>query len=197
MPNFPGPFAVEYKYQALLREHSAEFNCVAIGNPPPGTPVASITLATKSGGSVPLQTGVQNFWNFYRGGHATATTLLEWILWRYTDGSYEKTFIASGTVTNPTGANGTGGAARQEIVTMRSAGGGIMRIEWMENPSTGDTQFALIPSGSGAYYQQVAAYLLSSEGWAIARDNGFPIAGLRVSRGQNEALWRKINRPNS
>lgn len=197
MPNFPGPFAVEFKYLALTREHSAELNCVAIGNPPPGTPVASITLATKSGGSVSLQTGVQNFWNFYRGGHGTATSLLEWILWRYTDASYEKTFIASGTVTNPLGAAGTAQPARQEIATMRSAGGGIMRIEWMEGIVTGDTQQALVPSGSGSYYQQVAAYLLSSEGWAIARDNGFPIAGLRRSLGQNEAIWRKINRPNA
>lgn len=197
MANFPGPYAVEFKYQALTREHSAELNCAAIGNPPPGTPVASITLATRSGGSVALQTGVQNFWNFYRTGHGNTASLLEWALWKYTVGTYEKAYVAGGAVTNPLGSGGTATAARQAVASLRTANGGIMFVEWLEGIATEDSSIALIPSGVGAYYQSVAAYLLSSEGWAIGRDDSFPIAALKVSRGQNEAIWRKINRPNS
>lgn len=197
MPNLPGPYSVEYRYQALTREHVLELNTIAVGNPPPGTAVASVTLATKSGGSVPLQTGVQNFWNFYRVGHAAATSLLEWVLWKWTFDGLSKDFVCSGTVTNPLGAGGTAQPARQTVASMRTAGGSHFFINWIEGISNNDTVFALVPSGAGAYYQQCAAYLLSSEGWVIGRDDSFPVAGLRVSNGQNEAVWRKINRPNA
>lgn len=197
MANFPGPYAVEFKYQAATREHSAELNCAAIGNPPPGTPAASITLATRSGGSVALQTGVQNFWNFYRGGHATTNTLLEWSLWQYVTGTFEKVFVTGGSVTNPLGASGTPQATRQSIISLRTANGGVMFVEWLEGNTLADTTAALIPSGVGTYFQQVAAYLLSSEGWAIGRDDSFPIAALKTNHGQNEAIWRKVNRPST
>lgn len=198
MPNLPGPYSVEYSYQALTREHSLELNCAAIGSPPPGTPIGSISLATKGGGSILLQTAVQNFWNFYRGGHGTATSLLEWTLWKWTGSGLSKDFVASGTVTNPLGSAGTGAVAtRQAIASFRTAAGGIMYVNWIEGASNADTKVALVPSGVGLYQQQVAAYLLSSEGWAIGRDDSFPIGALRFSQGQNEAVWRKVNRPNS
>jgi hypothetical protein len=197
MPNFPGPYSVEFVYQALTREHSMELNCAAIGNPPPGTAVASITLATKGGGSIALQTGVQNFWNFYRLGHGVTSSLLEWRLWKYTTGTYEKAFVAGGTVTNPLGGAGSANAMRQAIASFRTASGGIMYVEWLEGNTALDTSVVLTPSGVGAYQQQVASYLLSSEGWAIGRDDSFPISALKFSQGQNEALWRKVNRPNS
>src|SRR5215207_8975432 len=144
MANMPGPYAVEYKYQAFTREHSAELNCVAIGSPAPGTPVASITLATRSGGSVALQTGVQNFWNFYRAGHGTASSLLEWILWKYTTGTYEKTYVAGGTVTNPLGSNASAFATRQGIASLRTGAGGIMFVEWIEGATNADTSATLV-----------------------------------------------------
>lgn len=197
MPNFPGPFEVEYQYQTNVREHSLALNCIAIGDPAPGTAIGSISLATKSGGTVLLQTAVQNFWNFYRIRLPTAGTLIQWVLWKYTPETYEKTFITAGTVTNPLGASGTTIPLAQTIASLRSGNGGIMYINWLEGNVGGDTTVALIPSGAGAAEQQVAAYLLSSEGWAIARDDGFPIAGYKISRGQNEALWRKSNRPSS
>lgn len=197
MANLPGPYSVEYRYQALTREHSLELNCAAIGNPPPGTAVGSISLATKSGGGVLLQTGVQNFWNFYRVGHGTTTSLLEWILWKWSGSGLAKDFVASGTVTNPLGSGTAAQPAAQAVASLRTAGGGIMYVNWIEGSATANSQIALIPSGAGAYYQQVAAYLLSSEGWAIGRDDAFPIGGLRASFGQNEAIWRKINRPNA
>ena len=197
MANLPGPYSVEYKYQALLREHSLELNCIAVGNPPPGTPIASISLATKSGGSILLQTAIQEFWNFYRQGHGNTTSLLEATLWKWPGTGAKKIFVASTTVTNPLGGGGTASAARQAVVSMRTAGGSRFYVNWLEGVSVLDTQIPLVPSGVGVYYQQVAAYLLSANGWVIGRDDSFPVNALRVSFGQNEAVWRRINRPNS
>lgn len=198
MANWPGPYAVEYTYVSALREHSCELNCIAIGDPAPGTAIGSITLATRSGGSVALQTGVQNFWNWYRQGHAVASSLLTWTLWKYNVGTLEKTFVNAGTVTNPLGSAGVAVAFGQDIATFRTAGGNILNVVWMEGNSGGlQNSVVLTPSAVGDAYQKVAAYVLSSEGWIFGRDDTWPIASLKRSSGQNEALWRKVNRPNA
>lgn len=198
MANWPGPYSVEFTYLALTREHSHELNCIAIGDPPPGTAIASITLATRSGGSVALQTAVQNYWNWYRQGHAVATALLSWTLWKYNIGTLEKTFVNAGTVTNPLGSAGTAVPFWQDIATFRTAGGNILNVTWMEGNSGGlNDSVVLVPNPLGNAYQKVASYLLSSEGWAFGRDDTWPIASLKRSSSQNEALWRKVNRPNA
>jgi hypothetical protein len=197
MANWPGPYAIEFTYVALTREHSSELNCIAVGDPAPGTAIASISLATRSGGSVALQTGVQNYWNWYRIGHGNTSSLLSWTLWKYNVGTLEKTFVNAGTVTNPLGSGGTATPFWQDIITFRTAGGNILNVEWMEGVSVANNSVVLTPSAVGDVYQKTAAYLLSSEGWAFGRDDTWPIAALKRSSGQNEALWRKVNRPNA
>jgi hypothetical protein len=197
MASWPGPYAVEFKYSVLTREHSHEVNCVAVGNPPPGTAIGSISLATRSNGTVLLQTAVQNYWNWYRGGHATSCSLLSWTLWKYTVGTLEKTFVNAGSVTNPTGATGTPIPAQQVVLSFRTAGGGIMNIEYMEGYDNRTSSTPFVANATGTYFEKVGAYVLSSEGWLFGRDDTWPIATLKISGGQNEALNRKITRPNA
>jgi hypothetical protein len=76
------------------------------------------------------------------------------------------------------------------VLSFRSAGGGIIKIQLMEAQNSGSAQVPLVPNATGAYHQRIAAYVLSGDSVVIARDNGFAIAAFRQSLGENEKLWR-------
>lgn len=192
MANLPGPYQVDYEYQVDTLTHHKRFNCIVIGNPTVPTPVASLQLATKGGGNVSLQTGIDNYWNNARLGYSTTTSILSVTLWRFLPGTLNKDFIASVTVTNPLGnGGGSYSAAHQTTLTFRTAGGSIMKDVFIEDTSGLSTRIVLIPSGAGTYGQRAAAYWLSSEGWAIGADDTYPVSALRSSAGQNEAVFNK------
>lgn len=196
--NWPGPYAVEITYTISSREHSLLLNCIAIGTPAPGTPVASISLATKSAGSILLQTAVDQLWAIVRLAMNAQTSAITYTLWKYTPNSNDKNFIAAGLVALPTGASGVGlTAASYVIVSMRSGAGGVLKVEMLDTIYTLNSQSAIVPNAAATTMpEKLAAYMLSASGWIIARDDSYPVAALRQSYGQNETVWAKINRPN-
>jgi hypothetical protein len=197
--NFPGPYAIEIKYSVTLREHSCMLNCVTIGDPAPGTPAASISLATKSAGSVLVQTAVDQFWlQFRKGLNGGSTNGIGWTLWKYAFESNDKTFISAGLITSPAGGNAAAVVPASYImVSLRSANGSTMKVEVLDSMTSSQAQTNVIPNPAAlSYAEAVSAYLLSAQGWVLARDDGYPIAALRQSHGQNETVWKKINRPN-
>lgn len=192
MANLPGPFQVDYEYQASSLTHHKRFNCMIVGNPTVPTPVGSLSLATKSGGTVTLQAGVDNYWNLARVAFHTSVAVLSVTLWRFLPGTLNKDFIASITVANPLGTSGTSPQdAHQTTLTFRTAAGSIMKDVFIEDSSTAKTRAVLIASAVGDAYQRCAAYWLSAEGWALGADDSYPVSALKRSGSENEAVFKK------
>lgn len=193
--NWPGPFSVEFSLTTTIGsiavQHSHEVNCYVVGDPVPGTLVDDLSVVTRSGSSAGLIFSVQNYWMFYRQMLSSATVCDSYTVWRYLPNSEDKTFIATSDVDNPTGNGGAATPAHQIKMTFRTALGNIMQLMVMESHFGGDYLQPLIASGSGSAPQQLAAYVLSSSGWLVARDDAFPVAALRIGAGQNEVLYRK------
>lgn len=188
--NLPGPYEIDIEYVTNARNHHARMSCATIGTPSAGDDPDDISLATRAAGAVSMTDAVQGFWDRYRLALPTAGGFLSATLYRFTPGTLIRQFISVVAVTNPAGAGGTSVPNWQNIASFRSANGGIVKIEWLEGNSAGDTQIPLIPSGSGNGFSQMAAYIVSGSNWVLARDDGWPIQARVISSGQNERLWK-------
>jgi len=196
--NLPGPYEVDFEYLTGGITHHMRVNCVAIGAPVPGSTFASILLQTKGGGTVDALTATGNFWAFIRPFLPAATTVSGCTLWKYVPGTYERTFIAAREANLPVGTNASAfGPAVECVLSFRTALGGIMYIRIEEHGTNLGTfgRSSLIANASGNIQQQLAAYMLSSAGWLIARDDSFPVAPYRLLLGQNEVIFNKRYRP--
>lgn len=198
MANFPGPYEIEFQltgWGSPAREHVMRFNVIALGSPPAGTLATAIDIQKMSGATAKLNVVADQIWSFYRLAHSSSISVVGYTLWKYVTGTHAKDFISAGTVTNPTG--NTAGApviAHQTTLTFRSANGGVMKTLILESLLTGDNRITLIPNPAGTAPQRIAAYHLSGDNVAMARDDSYPIAALRDARGQNEKIWRSVYR---
>lgn len=198
--NAPGPYEVVYRVIVSAMEHEMRFNCVALGSPAPGTPFNTITFATRTVGvPVNAQTAIDGLWNQMRPHYHTSVTCGLVELWHYpVPGSDERDFISA---TSPVATAGTSSGAavlaNQDTLSFRSANGGIMKVTMMESSFQTNNVVTLIPNASGNTVQKIAAYVLSSVGWLLARDDGFPFAAYQHTSGQNEAIYKKRYRPNA
>ena len=198
MPNLPGPYEIEFSlggWSAPVRTHVMRLNVIAVGNPPAGTLATAIDIQKQGGATAKLNVVANQAWEFLRLAYHTSITCTGYTLWKYVAGVTAKDFISAGTVTNPAGTSATSPTQAWEVIaTFRSANGGIMKTIWLEPSLTGDNKSTLIPNGAGNAIQRWAAYVLSSDNIAIARDDAFIVSALRDSRSQNESVWRKIFR---
>ena len=193
--NLPGPYEVVYKYVTDGLTHEAKVNCVALGDPGLGTPEASINFQTIGGTGAPMSDCISDFWAFYRMLLPVATVSAGAELWRYTPGTFQKQFVTAHIGSLLQGNAPAYVAARQDVFSFRTANGGIMKINILETSNTSDLVTPLVANAIGSDSQKMAAYIISSAGWLLARDDAFPIAPLNWSNGQNEAVWRKRKRP--
>lgn len=197
MPNYPGPYEIEFTIDGFtnpVRSHKIRMNVAAVGTPAPGTLPTAITIQKAGGGTATLDAVANQAWSFLRQFWPNTILATGYTFWRYVTGTHAKDFIATGTVTTPTGTGAGLTAKHQVTLTFRSANGGIMKSVFLETTLTGDTQVALVPNGAGNAAQKWAAYVLSADGVSLAADDAYPILALRDSRGENERLFRKIFR---
>lgn len=115
-------------------------------------------------------------------------------LWKYTTGTFESAFISAYSPVATTGGSSSLGTvpAQQIIMTFRTVGGGIAKLTIMEPTVSGSTRLSY-PTGT-ASYDNLMAYFAGVDQPFNARDNTRPFAPLRFMPGQNEKLWRIINR---
>lgn len=198
MANFPGPYEIEFLlsgWTAPARTHVIRVNVIALSNPPAGTLATAIDIQKQGGGTAKLNVVANQLWDFLRQSYHSSITCVGYTLWKYVTGTYAKDFISSGNVTNTAGSSATTPTIAWEVVTTyRSANGGIMKIVMIEPSLTGETKTTLIPNAAGTAIPKLAAYVLSADNVCVSRDDGFIVAALRDSRGQNERIWRKIYR---
>lgn len=195
--NLPGPYEIEFAmtgWTAPVRNHVFRVSVVALSNPAPGTLPTAIDIQKMSGASAKLNIVANQIWEFIRLFYNNSISCSGYTLWKYVTGTLAKDFIAAGAVTNPLCSGSAGGASGQLTQTYRAASGGILKIVLLETNQTGDGRFTLVPSGVGSASQRLAAYIMSADNVALARDDSYPVTALRDSRGQNEAIWRLINR---
>jgi hypothetical protein len=196
--NWPGPWSVEYNYEttfgSITLPHSHEVNCYFDIAPVAGQPIENAELIQRSGGTVPADVGIQQYWQFYRAMLPTVAVCTGFSVWQYAPNSEDKTWVGGGNVDGPTGAAVTAFASHQLKMTFRTALGGIMQMMVMEDAVGGSALTPLIPANTGLPTVVYAAYILSAANWAIARDDSFPVQALRIGAGENEVLFRERNR---
>jgi len=193
--NFPGPYEVEYSYNtvfgAVTLTHVLRVNCAVIGTPTPGDPPASISVQTVSGTPSDLPVAVNELWEHIRTFLHTSASAGSYILWKYTPGTFAKTFVTSGAVTNPAGTSAQATRAAHYVkFTWRTAAGGIMGLTVLEEGAAHMVRIPQAGNPAGDNYAQLVAYAYSSAGWMLARDDSFPIIGLNMTFGENEAVFK-------
>jgi hypothetical protein len=147
------------------------------------------------GATADLATVANQAWSYFRLQWAASISATGYSLWKFvTENSRD--YITGGTLTTPAGTGAGITIAAQTTLSFRHALGGIGKIVLLESTNTGDTQTALVANGAGSATQRLAAYVMSADGPMVALDNSFPVTPLRDSRGQNEAIWRKVYRGN-
>jgi hypothetical protein len=125
--------------------------------------------------------------------YAASIIIAGFSLWKYvTENSRD--FITAGEVVTTASAGLGIIASQSHIQTFRCAGGAVMKHVFLEAQYDGDSQAALAPNPAGASSQRFAAWVLSSASPCIGLDNTFPVSPLKESLGENEKIWRKINR---
>lgn len=191
-----GQYVLEYTlggFTSPTRSHVVRMWVAPSGSPAVGTPPASITIQKLGGSTASLQAVAEQAWGFFRLQWPSTITASGFTLWKYVTENV-RDFISAGTLTTPAGSGAGVTVSAQTTLTFRHALGGIGKIVLLESTNTGDSQVALVANAAGTPTQRLAAYLMSADSPMISLDNSFPVTPLRDSRGQNEAVWRKVNR---
>lgn len=197
MANFPGPYEIEYTltgWGSPAREHLMRFSTAVLGSPAPGSLPTAIDVQKMGGSTAKLNIVVNQLWEFIRLFYPNTISCSGYQLWKYVAGTLGKDFIAAGTVTNPAGSGAATVAAAQLTQTYRSANGGILKIVILESNQSGNARQALVANAAGNPSQRLASYIMSADNIVLARDDAYPVNPLRDSRGENERIWREINR---
>jgi len=195
--NYPGPFELDFVLRVDGLTHRVRLNVIALNNPVVGTPMTQIQLLMRSGNPTSAAAFISEFWGWLRALYSPSSVLNNVILWRYASNSFQKTFISETPVTPNAGSGAaTYAAAGQATFTFRSGLGGIAKVVVIEHAGNlSNDQFAYSTTSS-APAQRLMQFLVSANSCAIARDNAFLVTGIRVSYGQNEAIWRRRFRRN-
>lgn len=90
---------------------------------------------------------------------------------------------------------GTSGSANismsQRVMTFRTTIGGVYKAYFMECDGAVVLNTRDAYPFSGAPNAAIATYLIGLTNWILARDNGYPIAGINLSTKTNDALRKK------
>lgn len=114
-------------------------------------------------------------------------------LWNYPATSTDATFYSVRTLGLAGTQAGNAQPAQQATMTFRSQNGGIARLQMMEAWFAGNA-FEYAPFAN-PLWSILADFLVAPESPVVARDDGYLVAPLKLSHGQNEKLWRKRYRP--
>lgn len=191
MPNSRvGQYQLEYDltgFTSPVNSHKLRSNVMAAGSPAAGTAPSLIEINQRGGGTDDLQVIADTMWGFYRLVYPNTISVSSFTLWRWVTNT-AKEFVSAGVVGTPAGATGAVVQSWQTTLTFRSGTGGIGKLVFIECNLGGNQRSALVPNAAGTAPQRIAAYAISAGSPLQALDNGFFVAALRDSRGENEAI---------
>lgn len=189
--NFPGPYQVRIKYEVLGRVHVQRLNCIVSGTPDPGDDASTISLTTKSGGTVSLTDAIDDWVALmapFLASAAGSFSVAE--LWKYATASNNADYVTTYVLGVPGTGGGTTVNASQCIWSGRTANGGAIRIEMLDTQITAGepdlVPFTLVTN------QDIEAYILDDANWIYGKDNSYPVALVGFYPGQSEYWFKKI-----
>lgn len=187
--NFPGPYEVRLFYTTSGLQHQARYNCFADASPTPGTASNAINLVQKDASLINLETAVDDWIALLAPVFNTAATFDRAELWQYEVGTTNATFIAAWTI----GSNGSSATspnlAHQDTLTWRTLEGNILKVVLLDGISISKDQVSY--AADLPAFKAIADYVVSNDDWIIGKDTSFPVAYIRRSGGENEALARR------
>jgi hypothetical protein len=190
--NYPGTYEIEFEYVSDATTHKLRLNCELTSDPTLGDDFSTWSFATKGGGSVQGDTGIDAFLAVFRPLKHSDVDVINATLWKYQVGTFAKDFKGVYDI-NLAGTSGLDARrAFENIFTFRSTNGGIMKIHDLD---CGEFDYLQRPYASGTTAQKnFVDYVLGSTAWMIARDDGYAYSFLKVSNGLNNALERRYYR---
>ncbi len=193
--NFPGPYAVEYKYVVDGFTHKQLLNCRIDGDPAPGTPVSLINVLKADDTLVNVDLAINAWTDLVRELFQNTVDFGEYIIWKYTPLTTERQFISAGDLNKSGAGSANYTPAKQDTLTFRTAEGGILKFIFLEASGTGD-DIVPLSSLSGGSVADIRDYVLGTDNWILARDTSYPIAGISWAETQNERVYKKRFRSN-
>lgn len=195
--NYPGPFEVRVNYTtnepAAIAAHQMRLSCQMSIEGNPGDPFSDWFPEQKGGSNtIPLSTCLETTLNLVKPYFNTAVTFGSAELWEYAPGTFDAVFRSAYVpVAEPTGVPATVSAS-QTIYTWRTTAGGVMKLTLMGTIISPDVSLTY-PTADSGVNAIFAGFLAATSPW-LGRDGAYPVAGLKFHPGQNEALWKRLNR---
>lgn len=187
--NFPGPAVADITYSYSGITHHQQLNFTYPGELTAGMDLADVDVTTRSGSYVPVLTAVTAWITLIKSLYNTGVKFDSVTVWKYTAGTYDRLFINSAVLDIDGTSASAAQLAAQYIYTFRTTLGGVMKLSFMETVAAPGAS-----ASRAAATGNVLAIFQFVEGltnWVVARDNGFPIAGIASHPGQNEALFKR------
>jgi hypothetical protein len=193
--NYPGPYEIRFTAVAagFVEDHEFRMSLNLNADPAPGDDFDTIEVLNHDSTTDTLDITTEALLGLIVDIYNTnvAFPLVE--LWRYTAGTFDAFFISAYAPTADQGMAGGGiTPASQAILTFRSSNGGIAKLVF--NEATITPGVAVPISLAPATILAIALEFAGDHRPFVARDNGRPFAPLRYLPGQNERLWKQINR---
>jgi len=192
--NYPGPYEIRLRYATTPSglaqiEHEARYNLDLDGTPTPGDGFDTITVKQRGGSTAALDTTIDSWVTTFKAMFPATTDIIGAELWKYTAGTFQSSYVSSYDISEIGTSGGDSIAAQQAILTFRTVEGGIMRLSFMETPHVIGSSQSFPTSQTGV--NALAAVVVASSNWILARDTSYPIFAYRFHPGQNEALFKK------
>lgn len=194
--NYPGPFEIRLKYVTNepdpIKNHELRLSCVMGVEADPGDPFTDWFPINRDGQqAVSLSTKIDNLLTWVRPHFSAAVTFVNVELWEYAEGTFDSVFRS----VRDLGLAGLAGGATvhysQSILSMRTVGGGIMKVDMR---GTIYSRTPRVAPGAPAPSADLLTYMLANNAPWRGRDGTFPAAGLFWLPGENERAFKKVNR---
>lgn len=195
--NYPGPWEMRLNYntvQSGLTTLSQLRLSMDVDTPPtPGSPAADYDLKSRSGLFYNFASYVDALVVLLRPLYHTTSNFTNAEFWLYNSGTYNAAFQTS----HPVGLAGNSAVATQPysqaIMTFRSQNGGSARCNLMQSILISNVTDAYPFANAAA--QAIADELTHLHSPVIARDGGYLFSSLNLLIGQNEHMFKKVQRP--
>lgn len=192
--NYDGVYELRYNYftspsglPVLGHRHTIDVRLAL--EPEVGQSFNDISTQAHNGTTPTLQTVTVAWGDLIRALYPATADFGTVELWKYPSEGYDAQFVSVYTLGAPGTGVGTMQPAQQFTMTLRSANGGIMRVQLMESVAGGEAVVSYpFPAGQG---QNIANYLTGLTHPFVARDDSRPVGAIKYGTGQNEKLWRK------
>lgn len=191
-----GQYQLEFNIEGFTapnRAHSLRGYVAPQSPPAAGTPMSSIALQARGGGTVNADVAANAFWEFIRPLYNNSISCNSANLWYFVTDTM-RTYISTVVLTNPLCTGGAPQPMQQVTLTWRTAKGKYIKFVLLETNLTGSSTVPLVSNAAGGQTQRISAHVMSMNGVFVGIDNSFPIAPLRDARGQNEYWFRELNR---